>query len=76
MEKYICEKAPDKNFSKYDLFAVSQHYGGTDGGHYTAICKNVDGKWYNYDDSQVTEASPSQVVSSAAYVLFYRRQNW
>ena len=76
MEKYICENAPDKNFSKYDLFAVSQHYGGTDGGHYTAICKNVDGKWYNYDDSQVTEASPSQVVSSAAYVLFYRRQNW
>ena len=39
MGKYICENGPDKDFSKYDLFAVSQHYGSTGGGHYTAICK-------------------------------------
>ena len=76
MGKYICENGPDKDFSKYDLFAVSQHYGSTGGGHYTAICKNYDGKWYNYDDSSVSSASPSDVVSSAAYVLFYRRKNW
>ena len=42
MEKYIC--GPKKN-SKYDLFAVSQHYGSMGGGHYTAICKNIDGNW-------------------------------
>ena len=76
MGKYICENGPDKDFSKYDLFAVSQHYGGTGGGHYTAICKNYDGNWYNYDDSRVSSASPGDVVSSAAYVLFYRRKNW
>ena len=67
---------PDKEHSKYDLFAVSQHYGSTGRGHYTAICKNYDGKWYNYDDSSVSSASPSDVVSSASYVLFYRRKNW
>jgi ubiquitin carboxyl-terminal hydrolase 4/11/15 len=76
MGKYICESGPDKEFSKYDLFAVSQHYGGTGGGHYTAICKNYDGKWYSYNDSSVSNASPGNVVSSAAYVLFYRRNNW
>ena len=76
MGKYICESGPDKEFSKYDLFAVSQHYGGTGGGHYTAICKNYDGKWYSYNDSSVSSASPGNVVSSAAYVLFYRRKNW
>ena len=74
MGKYIC--GPDKDFSKYDLFAVSQHYGGTGGGHYTAVCKNIDGNWYNYNDSSVSQTSASSAVSSAAYVLFYRRKNW
>ena len=64
---------PDKDHSKYDLFAVSQHYGGTGSGHYTAVCKN-NGKWFSYDDSSCHEVSESNALSSAAYVLFYRRQ--
>jgi len=72
MKEYVC--GPDKNNSVYDCFAVSQHYGGTGGGHYTAICKNIDGNWYEYDDSSCYKASESKVVSSAAYVIFYRRK--
>ena len=64
---------PDKDHSKYDLFAVSQHYGSTGFGHYTAVCKN-DGKWYSYNDSSCSPTSASDAQSSAAYVLFYRRQ--
>ena len=64
---------PDKEHSIYDLFAVSQHYGSTGAGHYTAVCKNR-GKWYNYDDSSVLQTSPKACLSSAAYILFYRRQ--
>ena len=64
---------PDKEHSKYDLFAVSQHYGSTGGGHYTAICKN-DGKWFSYNDSSCSQTSEKNIVTSAAYVLFYRRQ--
>ena len=74
MEKYIC--GPDKKNSKYDLFAVSQHYGGMGGGHYTAVCKNIDGKWYEYDDSSVGRVNSKDICTSAAYVLFYRRQSW
>ena len=74
MGKYIC--GPDKDHSKYDLFAVSQHYGGCGGGHYTAVCKNIDGKWYSYNDSSVSSTSASSAITSAAYVLFYRRKNW
>lgn len=38
----------------YDLYAVSNHYGGLDGGHYTAYCKNpVANEWFDFDDSQV-----------------------
>ena len=64
---------PDKDHSVYDLFAVSQHYGSAGGGHYTATCKNGN-DWYNYDDSSVSKTSAKSVLTSAAYVLFYRRK--
>lgn len=60
----------------YDIFAVSEHYGSRYGGHYTAICKNYDGNWYSYDDSNCSEASEKDVCSQNAYVLFYRRRDW
>ena len=74
MAKYMC--GPDKNYSKYDLFAVSQHYGDMGGGHYTAVCKNIDGYWYEYDDSSCSRTSENEVITKAAYVLFYRRKGW
>jgi ubiquitin carboxyl-terminal hydrolase 4/11 len=59
----------------YDLYAVSNHYGGLGGGHYTAYCRMPDdGRWHVFDDSSVREVSASEVVSPAAYVLFYRRR--
>ena len=75
MGKYIC--GPDKDFSKYDLFAISQHFGGMGSGHYTAVCKNVDGFWYNYDDVNIRRINNlNKICTNAAYVLFFRRQNW
>ena len=75
MGKYIC--GPDKNYSKYDLFAISQHFGGMGSGHYTAVCKNVDGFWYNYDDVNIRRITNlKKICTNAAYVLFFRRQNW
>ncbi|CDO92811.1 unnamed protein product [Kluyveromyces dobzhanskii CBS 2104] len=59
----------------YDLIAVDNHYGGLGGGHYTAYCRNfVDGKWYYFDDSRVSETSPENSVAGSAYLLFYRRR--
>ncbi|EAR83728.2 ubiquitin carboxyl-terminal hydrolase (macronuclear) [Tetrahymena thermophila SB210] len=60
----------------YDLFAVSQHYGGMGGGHYTACAQNfLNKRWYNFNDSHVSQSSAEQAVCSAAYVLFYRRRD-
>ncbi|KAI5951329.1 hypothetical protein KGF54_004403 [Candida jiufengensis] len=60
----------------YDLIAVDNHYGGLGGGHYTASVKNFkDSKWYYFNDSRVTEIeNPNDVISSAAYLLFYRKR--
>nr|XP_061815787.1 ubiquitin carboxyl-terminal hydrolase 15-like isoform X3 [Nerophis lumbriciformis] len=67
---------PNSGPCLYDLIAVSNHYGGMGGGHYTAYAKNTDdGKWYNFDDSSVSPASEDQIVSKAGYVLFYQRQD-
>ena len=60
----------------YDLYAVSNHFGGLGGGHYTAFASSDDGQWCNFDDSRVsTDVSESDVVSSAAYCLYYRRRD-
>lgn len=61
------------NKSNYSLYAVSNHMGGTGGGHYTASCKGSDGKWRYFNDSSVSEMSSSQVQTSDAYLLFYER---
>uniref|UniRef100_A0A8B9FP63 Ubiquitin carboxyl-terminal hydrolase 8 n=1 Tax=Amazona collaria TaxID=241587 RepID=A0A8B9FP63_9PSIT len=63
---------PKNNLKRYNLFSVSNHYGGLDGGHYTAYCKNAaKQRWFKFDDHEVSEISSSSVKSSAAYILFY-----
>jgi ubiquitin carboxyl-terminal hydrolase 4/11 len=60
----------------YDCYAVSNHYGGLGGGHYTAYTLSDDGSWCYYDDSRVTtNVEREKVVSEAAYVLYYRRRD-
>ncbi|XP_054625989.1 ubiquitin carboxyl-terminal hydrolase 11 isoform X1 [Dunckerocampus dactyliophorus] len=62
--------------SRYDLIAVSNHYGGLRDGHYTSYARNKDnGQWYYFDDSKVTYAREDQIMTNAAYVLFYHRQD-
>ncbi|KAM6166534.1 ubiquitin carboxyl-terminal hydrolase 31 isoform 2-T2 [Erethizon dorsatum] len=59
----------------YDLYAVCNHHGTMQGGHYTAYCKNsVDGLWYCFDDSDVQQLSEDEVCTQTAYILFYQRR--
>ncbi|TKY48709.1 Ubiquitin carboxyl-terminal hydrolase 8 [Spatholobus suberectus] len=57
----------------YTLYAVSNHYGSMGGGHYTAFVHRGGDQWYDFDDSHVHPISKEKIKSSAAYVLFYRR---
>ncbi|XP_069721653.1 ubiquitin carboxyl-terminal hydrolase 4 isoform X2 [Phaenicophaeus curvirostris] len=74
MSEFVCD--PKAGSYVYDLIAVSNHYGAMGVGHYTAYAKNkVNDKWYYFDDSSVSVASEDQIVTKAAYVLFYQRRN-
>ncbi|WCJ34160.1 Ubiquitin carboxyl-terminal hydrolase 8 [Euphorbia peplus] len=59
----------------YELYAISNHYGGMGGGHYTAFVDHGHGRWYEFDDESVSSRSEQRIKASAAYVLFYRRVN-
>ncbi|KAG8436187.1 hypothetical protein GDO86_007333 [Hymenochirus boettgeri] len=74
MSEFVCD--PKAGPYMYDLVAVSNHYGGMGGGHYTAYAKNQEkNQWYYFDDSSVSAASEDQIVTKAAYVLFYQRKD-
>uniref|UniRef100_A0A8C0U2K4 Ubiquitin carboxyl-terminal hydrolase n=1 Tax=Cyanistes caeruleus TaxID=156563 RepID=A0A8C0U2K4_CYACU len=74
MSEFVCD--PRAGSYVYDLIAVSNHYGAMGVGHYAAYAKNkVNDKWYYFDDSSVSVASEDQIVTKAAYVLFYQRRN-
>lgn len=63
-----------KPSTHYSLFAISNHYGGLGGGHYTAYCRKEGSRWYEFDDGSVTPVSEDRLVDSASYVLFYRKK--
>lgn len=74
MSEFVCDLSARPYV--YDLIAVSNHYGAMGVGHYTAHAKNkLNGKWYYFDDSNVSLASEDQIVTKAAYVLFYQRRD-
>ncbi|XP_072259666.1 ubiquitin carboxyl-terminal hydrolase 43 [Pyxicephalus adspersus] len=60
----------------YDLYAVCNHHGSLQGGHYTAYCRNsMDARWYCYDDSNVDLVQEDEVCTRGAYLLFYQKRN-
>ena len=65
----------NKKNNIYDCFAICQHYGEMEGGHYTAVCKNIDEKWYNYNDDSCYPCDENNLISSQAYIIFFRRKN-
>jgi ubiquitin carboxyl-terminal hydrolase 2/21 len=63
----------DKNV--YNLYAVCNHLGDVDGGHYFSYVKHKPtNTWYEMNDHQIrTISSTSRIVNHFAYILFYER---
>ncbi|XP_029931748.1 putative ubiquitin carboxyl-terminal hydrolase 50 [Myripristis murdjan] len=66
--------SPSAQHTSYCLYAVVNHTGQLDMGHYTALCRNaLTRSWYCFDDSVVSEVQDCLVQSSNAYILLYSR---
>ena len=46
----------------YELYSILVHRGGAFGGHYYAFIKSFEnGKWYEFNDTNVTEMDPNTI---------------
>lgn len=64
---------------EYDLFAVINHEGRLDNGHYTNLAR-YQNEWYQFDDEKVTHKAMSEcfnntTISSTAYMCFYVKRH-
>ncbi|KDR78670.1 hypothetical protein GALMADRAFT_244157 [Galerina marginata CBS 339.88] len=59
---------------EYDLFAVINHEGQIDNGHYTNFARIKD-EWYRFDDDKVAPSSLGACLNSHAYMCFYVKRH-
>jgi ubiquitin carboxyl-terminal hydrolase 8 len=80
LTKYISSDKNDTNNYIYDLYAINQHSGDLNSGHYWSSCKNLDNNWYQFNDADVSRHNLNEdyikqkLVTNEAYILFYHRK--
>lgn len=67
------DASDDDESSKYCLFAVVNHSGTIETGHYTAYIRQCRDQWFKCDDHLITRASVQEVLQSEGYLLFYHK---
>lgn len=60
--------------NKYSLFAVVNHMGTIECGHYTCFIRQHKDQWFKCDDHLITKATLNEVLKSEGYLLFYHKQ--
>ena len=69
MTKYIVNKTREY---KYELYAISNHIGTLNNGHYYSYIKK-NNIWYNFNDDKVFILNEnSHIENEHAYLLFYK----
>ena len=58
---------------KYFLFAVVNHHGSLESGHYTSFIRQNENQWFKCDDHIISKASSNEVMRSEGYLLFYHK---
>lgn len=54
--------------ARYSLFAVVNHQGTLESGHYTSFIRQHKDQWFKCDDAIITKASIEDVLDSEGYV--------
>nr|KAG5690871.1 hypothetical protein BaRGS_028903 [Batillaria attramentaria] len=60
--------------NKYSLFAVVNHSGTIESGHYTCFIRSHKDQWFKCEDHVITRATAGEVLTSEGYLLFYHKQ--
>lgn len=70
LKAFIAEEVIKKD---YELYAVNNHSGSRNYGHYWSYAKVKDqeNKWFCFNDASVTEINESEVINNNSYILFY-----
>ena len=58
----------------YTLFAVINHIGNIEAGHYTSFVRQYRDRWYRCNDHQIIPTTIKEVLASEGYLLFYHKQ--
>ena len=72
--EFICDPSHTGKRAIYELYAVSNHQGTPDVGHYWSYAKDADDNWRKFDDDRVEDINVNinPIVTKDAYTLFYR----
>ena len=58
----------------YNLNGFCIHGGSLGGGHYYAVSRNaLDKRWYEYNDTNVSNVSDNKLLKYTPYLFFYKR---
>ncbi|KAF3686629.1 putative ubiquitin carboxyl-terminal hydrolase 50 [Channa argus] len=75
LNPFLSSSVQSTLYSSYCLYAVVNHIGHLNMGHYTALCHNtLTRTWHCFDDSTVREEQDNLVQSPNAYLLLYSRK--
>ena len=72
LRKYI--QGYNEEEGLFDLVSVVNHSGTLHGGHYYSYCLR-NGKWLNFNDSNVTNILRKDICTNNAYCLFYKKKS-
>ncbi|XP_055385636.1 ubiquitin carboxyl-terminal hydrolase nonstop [Condylostylus longicornis] len=75
MTPFMSQKQEDfQGDYRYLLYAVVNHTGTTEYGHYTSYIRHIKDVWVKCNDDIITSASIEQVLNSEGYLLFYHKK--
>ena len=72
LNNYIDYEICNNQNCQYQLFAIANHKGSIDFGHYFAYIK-INGTWFEFNDNNPVTTCYIENPSSNAYILFYSK---
>lgn len=65
---------PPKDKNLYSLYAVINHHGDLQCGHYSVFVRQQRDQWFSCNDHTILKATADEMLKSQAYLLFYHKK--